>query len=67
MKKSSLQLVEHARRRPAGLRIGDRIEVHQKSSTAPRNASRFEGDVIARQNSSVSETGHGSPAVQVKV
>ncbi len=59
MKNASIQLVETSQRKGdiPDFRIGDRIEVHQKIlDGAKERIQVFEGDVIARQNSSVSET-----------
>lgn len=59
MKAAPIQIVEKSQRKAdvPDFRIGDRIEVHQKILDGPKERVQiFEGDVIARQNSSVSET-----------
>jgi large subunit ribosomal protein L19 len=59
MKTAAIQLIETSQRKGTvpDFRIGDRIEVHQKILDGPKERIQvFEGDVIARQNSSVSET-----------
>jgi large subunit ribosomal protein L19 len=59
MKIASIQLVEKSQKRSdvPDFRIGDRVEVHQRIlDGAKERVQIFEGDVIARQNSSVSET-----------
>ena len=59
MKSASLMIIEKSQRKAdvPDFRIGDRIEVHQKIlDGAKERVQIFEGDVIARQNSSVSET-----------
>jgi len=59
MKIAAIQLVEKTQRKSdvPDFRIGDRVEVHQKIlDGAKERIQIFEGDVIARQNSSVSET-----------
>jgi large subunit ribosomal protein L19 len=59
MKTAAIQLIETSQRKATvpDFRIGDRIEVHQKILDGPKERIQvFEGDVIARQNSSVSET-----------
>lgn len=59
MKAASLMLVEKSQRKSdvPDFRIGDRVEVHQKIlDGAKERIQIFEGDVIARQNASVSET-----------
>src|SRR6185437_5318709 len=59
MKLAAIQLVEQSQRKSdvPDFRIGDRVEVHQKIlDGAKERIQVFEGDVIARQNSSVSET-----------
>lgn len=59
MKLAAIQLVERSQRKAEipDFRIGDRVEVHQKIlDGAKERIQIFEGDVIARQNSSVSET-----------
>ena len=59
MKLAAIQLIEKSHRKSdvPDFRIGDRIEVHQKILDGQKERIQiFEGDVIARQNSSVSET-----------
>jgi large subunit ribosomal protein L19 len=59
MKTTTIQLIEKSQRKSdvPDFRIGDRIEVHQKILDGVKERVQiFEGDVIARQNSSVSET-----------
>ena len=59
MKAAPILIVEKSQRKAdvPDFRIGDRIEVHQKILDGPKERVQiFEGDVIARQNSSVSET-----------
>ena len=59
MKAASLMKVETSQKKTdvPDFRIGDRVEVHQKIlDGAKERIQIFEGDVIARQNSSVSET-----------
>jgi len=59
MKLAAIQLIEKSHRKGdvPDFRIGDRIEVHQKILDGQKERIQiFEGDVIARQNSSVSET-----------
>lgn len=59
MKIAAIQLVEKTQRKSdvPDFRIGDRVEVHQKIlDGAKERIQIFEGDVIARQNSSISET-----------
>lgn len=59
MKLAAIQLIETSQRKSdvPDFRIGDRIEVHQKILDGQKERIQvFEGDVIARQNSSVSET-----------
>lgn len=59
MKNAAIQLVETSQKKGdiPDFRIGDRIEVHQKIlDGAKERIQIFEGDVIARQNASVSET-----------
>ena len=59
MKTAAIQLVEKSQKKSdvPDFRIGDRVEVHQKIlDGAKERVQIFEGDVIARQNSSVSET-----------
>jgi len=59
MKLAAIQLVETSQKKGdlPDFRIGDRIEVHQKILDGQKERIQiFEGDVIARQNSSVSET-----------
>lgn len=59
MKLAAIQLIEASQKKSdvPDFRIGDRIEVHQKILDGQKERIQvFEGDVIARQNSSVSET-----------
>lgn len=59
MKLAAIQLVETSQKKSdvPDFRIGDRVEVHQKILDGQKERVQiFEGDVIARQNSSVSET-----------
>jgi large subunit ribosomal protein L19 len=59
MKLAAIQLIETSQRKSdvPDFRIGDRVEIHQKILDGQKERVQvFEGDVIARQNSSVSET-----------
>jgi large subunit ribosomal protein L19 len=59
MKTAAIQAVETSQRKSdvPDFRIGDRVEIHQRILDGQKERVQiFEGDVIARQNSSVSET-----------
>ncbi len=59
MKIAAIQIVEKSQSKSdvPDFRIGDRVEVHQRILDGQKERVQiFEGDVIARQNSSVSET-----------